>query len=240
MKYCPLPVFTLKPLLKNLYEKAILNCNFKIILLNTKLFYMNKLLYLLCFVLLCSFGSTDNKLSKKEKKYAIEYFKETQKDFLKEVKGLSEAQLNWKPADSVWSAAECIEHITLSEKNIFDWAISTLKEPANPAKRAELKQDDEGIKKMITNRSYKVKTTEAFKPSGQFGNSTEALKVFKERRSALIQYMKKSEDDLRNHFAQSPVGLMDTYQILIFLSGHTKRHTMQIAELKAMPGFPTS
>lgn len=199
---------------------------------------MNKLLYLLSFIILCSFGSTDNKPGKKEKKYAIEYLKETQKDLMKEVNGLSEAQLNWKPADTVWSAAECIEHITISEKNIFDWAISTLKEPANPAKRSELKQDDEGIKKMITNRSYKVKTSEAFKPSGQFGNSAEALKVFKERRAATIHYMKKSEDDLRNHFAQSPVGLMDTYQMLIFLSGHTKRHTLQIAELKAMPGFP--
>jgi len=50
--------------------------------------------------------------------------------------------------------------------------------------------------------------------------------------------MKDTKDDLRNHFAESPLGLMDTYQVLIFLSGHTARHTAQIAELKSNPGFP--
>lgn len=200
---------------------------------------MLKFLSFVSLLTILSFTTTDNKLSKKEKKAAISYFKETQTDLMKELQGLSETQLNWKPADSVWSAANCVEHITLSEKNLFDWALSTLKEPANPAKRSELKKDDEAIKKIMTDRSFKVKTMEGFIPSGQFGNTTETLKVFKERRAAVINYLKKTEDDLRNHFATTPMGLMDTYQVFIFLSAHSKRHTLQIAELKAMPGFPT-
>jgi hypothetical protein len=177
-------------------------------------------------------------LSKKDRKNAISYFKETEKDLVKEVKGLSEQQLTWKPADSVWSVADCIEHITLSEKNIFDWAMSTLKEPANPAKRAELKHDDEGIKKMMTDRSFKAKAQEGFIPTGQFGNSDKTLAIFKERRKAAINYIKNTKDDLRNHFATTPMGLVDSYQVLIFLAGHSRRHTLQIMELKAMPGFP--
>jgi DinB superfamily len=51
------------------------------------------------------------------------------------LKGLKENQLKWKPTDSTWSVADCVEHIALSEKNIFDWAMGTLKEPANPANR---------------------------------------------------------------------------------------------------------
>ena len=178
------------------------------------------------------------KLTEKERKDAISYFKETQKGVADEIKGLSENQLNWKPADSVWSAAECVEHIALSEKNIFDWAMSTLKENADPTKRSNLKFDDEGVKKVITDRSFRVKTREGFIPTGQFGNTAKTLAVFNERREALIKYMKGTDDDLRNHFAESPMGLMDTYQILLFLSGHTRRHTLQIAELKSNPNFP--
>lgn len=196
---------------------------------------MNKLLLIVSLLMLFSFTTADNKDDRKD---AINYFKETRRDLAKEISGLTEAQLNWQPADSVWSIAACVEHIAISEKNLFDWAMSTLKEPANAARRSELKADDEGVKKMITDRSFKVKTTETFKPTGQFGNVEGSYKAFNERRTALINYMDQTQDDLRNHFATTPMGLLDIYQLLIFLSGHTKRHTMQIAAVKAMPGFP--
>ena len=184
------------------------------------------------------FASPNNQLTEKEKKDAIDYFKETQTGLAKEVKGLSENQLTWKAADSVWSVADCIEHIALAEKNLFDMAMNTLKQNADPTKRSQLKFDDEAVKKLITDRSYKVKTREGFIPTGQFGNAAQTLAVFNERREGLIKYIKETNDDLRNHFAEFPFGLLDTYQVLIFLSGHTRRHTLQIIELTSNPGFP--
>jgi hypothetical protein len=183
----------------------------------------------LCF--LFSFITPNDTITKKERKGAIGYFKETQKALSDEIKWLTENQLNWKPADSVWSIAECVEHIALSEKNLFDMAAGTLKANADPSKRSQLKFDDEAVKKFITDRSFKVKTREGFVPTGQFGNTEATLTVFNERREALIKYMKDTKDDLRNHFAEFPFGLLDTYQLLLFLGGHTRRHTLQIAEL---------
>ncbi len=199
---------------------------------------MSKLFILLGILAFFSFSLADTSLSKKERKAAINYFKETEKDLVREVSGLSENQLNWKPADSVWSISNCLEHISLSEKNIFDWAMTTLSEPANPAKRAELKYDDEAIKKMVTDRSFRAQAAEGFRPTGQLGNSSNSLAIFKERRKAAIKYIKSTKDDLRNHFGSTPMGLVDTYQVLLFLAGHSRRHTLQIRELKAMPGFP--
>ena len=199
---------------------------------------MRKIFFILGLPLIFSFVATNTELTKKEREDAASYFKETQKGVANEIKGMSENQLKWKPADSVWSITDCVEHIALSEKNIFDWAMGTLKTEANPAKRAELKRSDEEIKKMITDRSFRVKTREGFIPTGQFGDAKQTLNVFDERREALIKYVKETKDDLRNHFADSPFGLVDTYQFLIFLSAHTKRHTLQIEELKANPGFP--
>lgn len=200
---------------------------------------MKRIVYLLGLTLLFSFTSSIlNPITEEERKAAIAFCKETQKAVADEIKGLSETQLNWKPADSVWSAAECVEHITLSEKNLFDWMMGTLKEPANPAKRSELKMDDETIKKMISSRGFKVKTREGFIPSGQFGNAAQTLAVFNERRAGLISWLEKTQDDMRNHFAQTPLGLVDSYQLVLFLSAHTRRHTLQIAELKTHPDFP--
>ena len=116
--------------------------------------------------------------------------------------------------------------------------MGTLKTEADPAKRTELKKTDEDVKKIIIDRSFRVKTREGFIPTGQFGDAKQTMKVFDERRDALIKYVKETKDDLRNHFAETPLGLLDTYQLLLFLSAHTRRHTLQIEELKANPGFP--
>lgn len=199
---------------------------------------MKKIFLLGGLFILFSFANTTDPLTQKERKEAINYFKETQKALADEIKGLTANQLNWKPADSVWSVAECVEHITLSEKNIFDMAMGSLKGTSDPSKRSQLKFDDEAVKKFITDRSFRVKTREGFIPTGQFGNTEKTLAAFNEKREALIKYMKDTKDDLRNHFAEFPFGLLDTYQVLLFLSGHTKRHTLQIEELKASPGFP--
>ena len=193
---------------------------------------------LLPALILFGFAIAGDKLTEKERNDAISYFKETQQGLADQIKGLSEQQLKWKPADSVWSAAECVEHIALSEKNIFDWAMGTLKENADPSKRANLKFDDETVKTMISSRSRRTKTREGFIPTGQFGNAAQTFAVFNERREALIKYVKTTNDDLRNHFSESPIGLVDTYQVLLFLAAHSKRHTLQIAELKALPDFP--
>ena len=199
---------------------------------------MRKLLFLISLPVILSFTLGYNELTQKERKDAVSYFKETQNALIKEIKGLSESQLKWKPLDSVWSIAECVEHIALSEKNLFDMTMGCLKGNADPSKRSQLKFSDEAVKKFITDRSFRVKTREGFIPTGQFGNTEQTLATFNEKREALIKYMKDTKDDLRNHFAEMPFGLLDTYQMLLFLSGHTKRHTLQIEELKANPGFP--
>lgn len=177
-------------------------------------------------------------ISKKDRDNAVAYLKET-KQFLKnEIAGLSETQLNWKPADSVWSIANCVEHIAATEKGIFDWAMGTLKAKQDNSIDLSRKITDDEVKRMITDRSSKGKAPEIFRPSGRFGNTTQSFAAFTSKRDSVIRYIKTTKDDLRGHHSAEFFGVVDSYQLLLFLSGHTKRHTLQIAELKAMPGFP--
>ncbi|MGK2860507.1 MAG: DinB family protein [Chitinophagaceae bacterium] len=200
---------------------------------------MRKLFSLLAVLVLISFTPAETPLSKKDRKFALNYLSETKQRLINNVNGLSDAQLNWKPADSVWSVADCIEHIALAEKNLFDWSMGSLKEPADSARRNEVKQTDQSIIKMITDRSFKAKAPEDFIPGGQFGTAQDALKVFIERRNNTQNFFKTTQEDLRNHFIAHPfLGTIDTYQMLLFLNGHTLRHTLQLEELKANPNFP--
>ncbi|MCI0750312.1 MAG: DinB family protein, partial [Flammeovirgaceae bacterium] len=61
------------------------------------------------------------------------------------------------------------------------------------------------------------------------------------KRDGNIKYVNKTSEDLRNHFFTFPVeaiGTLDSYQLFIFMAGHTKRHTLQIEEVKGNPNFP--
>ena len=200
---------------------------------------MRNLLFCLAISFLFAFNYADSPISKKERKTALNFGKETKQKLLKVVKGLSAEQLNWKANDSAWSIANCVEHIAVSEKFIADRAYNSLKEPADPAKRAEIKNKDEEVINWVTNRGKKIKAPEPLRPTGQFGSTEDALKVFLERRDKNMEYFKTTQDDLRNHFVtHSVLGTLDAYQMLVYMIGHTERHTAQIEEIMRSADFP--
>ena len=90
---------------------------------------------------------------------------------------------------------------------------------------------------IITSRDQKVKTSEAFEPSGKFGSHVETVKAFVDKRGEHIEYLKTTEDDLRNHYGKLPFGTIDGLQILLFMSGHTERHVAQMEEVMAHTDF---
>jgi hypothetical protein len=137
--------------------------------------------------------------------------------------------------------AECVEHIAISETNLFGMIQGTVKGAADPSKKSQVKLTDEQLFAAISDRSYKVKTQESFVPTGKFGSHDATVKEFLNKRKATMDYVKKTKDDMRNHFFTFPVealGTVDSYQLFHFISGHTKRHTLQIEEVKSNPAFP--
>jgi vacuolar-type H+-ATPase subunit D/Vma8 len=92
---------------------------------------------------------------------------------------------------------------------------------------------------MIMNREQKAQAPEFLKPEqANWKTANEILDAFKEKRGQLIKYAKTTTEDMRNHVAQMPFGYIDAYQLIVFISAHTRRHIMQIEEVKANPAFP--
>jgi hypothetical protein len=199
---------------------------------------MKKLLFFGSAIMLFSFIATDA-ITKKERKSAEQLLKDTENGVLASVKGLSEAQLKFKPAPDKWSVEECLKHIAISEKLIRGMVDDGLKQPANPEKRNEIKTTDEQIIKSLEDRSTKVKAIDPMKPENTpFKSASEALDSFKENREKLIGYVKNTKDDLRNHVLTLPIGTYDCYQLILIIGSHSNRHMQQIEEVKADPNFP--
>jgi hypothetical protein len=198
-------------------------------------------LFLLTLLVITGLAGTlkDTSISQKERKSAISLMKDTKSEVLNSVKGLSDAQLNFKAAADRWSVKECIYHIAISEKNLWDILEGSMKTAANPEKRMEIKVTDEQLIKMMENRSNKVKTMAPFEPQNTpYKSFVEAENNFKTGRADHIKYLKSTTEDLRNHVVQMPFGWIDCYQLCLMIASHSNRHIQQINEVKADTGFP--
>lgn len=205
------------------------------------MFKRNKIYLLLTFLVLTGFAGRINSdsLPGKERKILVNDLKETKKEFLQSIKGLSEAQLNFKPTTESWSIRECAYHIAISEGNLWKWTEDALKQKPNPEKRNEIKLADDEFMKQIRSRENKVKTFASYEPvNTPYKNMDDALEDFKTKRADLLKFAKTSTGNMRDHVVEGMMGMMDTYQMILVLSGHTARHTAQIEEIKQHPNFP--
>jgi len=191
--------------------------------------------------MLISFISADKTLTQKERKFATDLLKSTHEALQKSIEGLTDAQLNFKASDSTWSVDGCVKHIAVSEKILFGAVEDALKKPANPEKRANIKTTDEQIVNFMENRTTRVKTMDAMKPENTtFLSTADAINSLNESTKKIIDFVNSTQDDLRNHVVELPFGTYDAYQILLIIGSHKNRHTQQIEEVKAQPGYPKS
>ncbi|NNK21225.1 MAG: DinB family protein [Flavobacteriaceae bacterium] len=199
---------------------------------------MKKLILPVVCLMLFSFTSDNIKLTDEERNFAINELTQAKKQLMNVLDDLSDEQLNFKPSEADWSVAEGVEHLAISENAFHDMLTASLEAAADPTRREEVKMNDEQLLTMIRDRTNKVKTSEPFEPSGKFGSYEETLDALLTKRSEHIEYLKTTEDDLRNHYGQLPFGTIDAYQMILFMSGHMDRHVAQMEEVINHEDFP--
>ncbi len=199
---------------------------------------MKKLLLILVAILAVNAVAFGQSLTAADREKAVKYLEQTRDGVLAATKGLSDAQLKFKPAPDRWSVAETLEHITLAEDFLFgNVTEKIMKAPAGPADRDTAKLDAM-ILAGVPDRSQKRQAPGPLVPSGRW-TPAEALAHFQQSRAKTIAWL-QSTQGLRDHASsenpfQQP---MDAYDWLLFIAAHSERHTKQIAEVKADPNFP--
>lgn len=172
-----------------------------------------------------------------EREQALHYLIETRAEVVGAVKGLSDAQWNFKPAPDRWSVHEILEHIAITEDLIPNGIRARLeKAPAPPAEH-DAKRVDAMVLAKVPDRSTKVQAPPQLAPTGRW-TATATLEHFLAGRRQTVNWL-KSDTDLRGHVVDHPVlGALDGYEWILAGAMHSERHVKQILEVKADPNFP--
>ncbi|MGS2764670.1 DinB family protein [Sinomicrobium sp. M5D2P9] len=173
------------------------------------------------------------------REFLLDYFKQTADNLAESVSGLSETRLQFKPAKDKWSVSQCLEHIVTTEGMLLGMALKGLEGPANPEEKDEVKFSDEELIASITDRSQKAEAPAELQGKGKYTDPETAIRDLETGRKAVLEYIENaSMENLRDHVVEFPFGKVDGYQSLLFVAAHSARHTLQIEEVKADPGFP--
>jgi hypothetical protein len=174
-------------------------------------------------------------ISQGDRDRMLSYYHATRKQVIDSVAGLSDAQLNYKPASDKWSIRDVIEHLTLSEETIMQFVTAGRKQSLP---KPDTKMEDAKFIAMVTDRSKPAQAPEMLKPSGKWPTVKAMIEEFRVRRDRNLSWLRSTQEPLRTTYTKMPFGVVDAYQALLMIPAHTERHLGQINEVKSSPGFP--
>jgi hypothetical protein len=161
--------------------------------------------------------------------------------------GLSEAQLNWKPAPEQWSIAQCLAHLAIATNQFekyFDAALEQArrKPAANTAPVYKPTLMGGWLAKAVDPAtSRKLRAPKVFRPAVG-SNIPQSLDLFLDAHTRFIDFVKRSAGiDYNKARLRSPVtplirySLADAFVITVL---HGERHLAQARRVREMPEFP--
>jgi DinB superfamily len=198
---------------------------------------MKKVAMLFSALLFLGSAAFGQALSQSDRDRGVRYLDQTRDGVVEATKGLSDAQMKFKPAPERWSVAETLEHIALAEDYLFLMINEkVMKAPTGAADR-DIVKIDAMVLEMVPDRSVKRQAPGPLVPTDRW-TGAEGLDHFLKSRAKTIEFL-ETAPDLRAHVIDSPLGQpMDAYEWVLFISAHSARHTKQILEVKADPNFP--
>jgi hypothetical protein len=173
------------------------------------------------------------------------FLEQTQNAVLGVMKGLSEAQWNFKPAPDHWSIAENLEHVVIVQERVLGAILEQLEFAPAPAADVDPKVVDAIVINQFPTRLNKFKAPEAVRPA-----QTIVPLEFIERLKANFAQMGnclETKPGLRQHAVEAaPLKAitsgaythMDGYQWVLAAAAHTERHAKQMLEVRADPAYP--
>lgn len=167
-----------------------------------------------------------------ERQRLLAHLEMTEQWLVKEIDGLSPAQLTFQMTPDSWSVREVVEHLAIAEPQYWQQVQDSLVQAVGYKSEAT----DAAILWYGIDRTNRQRTGEARVPKGKYATARESLADFRKLRATIAQFAKSSQDDVRGR--QLKGGNMDVYQWLLMISSHAQRHILQIHEIKAHANYP--
>lgn len=168
-----------------------------------------------------------------ERDRAVSYLVETRSALVDSTRGLDHAQWFHKPSPEQWCAAECVEHLSITEEHLCRGLRKMAERPPDPEDQlAAAAGKEELIVKAVPSRGRKVKGPPEACPKIESADGAAILARFLAVRERTIDYARSTSDPLRTRlFPHFVFGPLDGYQWLIFMAAHSERHRRQIEEV---------
>ncbi len=162
------------------------------------------------------------------------------------VSGLSEAQLNWKPAPDKWSIAQCLDHLAVASQKFGayftdalargrkKWPVSTA-----PAYRPSW-MGGWLIKQVTPVTGRSLSAPKVLRPSESSIQGT--LENFLDQQARFIQFVRETDGvDYNKTRLRSPVTPLMRYSLadaFVITVVHAQRHLVQARRVRETSGFP--
>jgi len=164
------------------------------------------------------------------------------------VSGLSEAQLNWKPAPGSWSIAQCLEHLIAATEGFdqyFEKAIASGREKRSVDGAIPYRPTRLGgwlIKQLVPEATRKVPAPKIFRPA-ESSSIKGALERFLQQQERFVKFVKDATGiDYNKTKLRSPVTPLMRYSLadaFVLTVVHGRRHLGQAQRVRETPGFPS-
>lgn len=190
----------------------------------------NKGYFLLTMLVLTGLAGRmhSNILTTKERHELVVQLKTSRNDFLKTVEGLTPKQLNIKADKNSLSVKACVYKLVSTQHDLWLLSEKALHEETQGVKRTG---SDENLVSILEQKDLQCNDI-------KFKNLTEALKVYKADRAAMLKYVHTSTENVRSHVAQTNAGNFDAYQLMLINVIYCNRYTQMIEEAKTNRNFP--
>src|SRR5688572_30695514 len=126
--------------------------------------------------------------TEKDREFALKYANDTREDFVKQLTGLSDAQLNFRAAEGRWTIGEIAEHIIVVETALFGLITGQIMKSAPPKCEDVFRMGDRAIILTVTNRSEKFQAPEQVRPNGRWKTREDLLLNFEKARNQTIEF----------------------------------------------------
>ncbi len=176
--------------------------------------------------------------SKADRERLLAELAESRALLLGELDGLSDEQARFQPAENKWAVIHTLEHIVLAEDTIRG-LIGQLLTGEQSSREQPTAATDERVAQFVVDRTQKFDAPQRVQPTGKYRTLEEGIQAFQATRRSTVELIEGLSVNLRDYRAKNPVlGEIDGVQWVTFLSGHSRRHTQQIREIKAAENFP--
>jgi len=200
---------------------------------------MKATLLLPAVVLALSFSLSAAPMSNADREHLLVHFEMTGQMLAEQVRGLSQAQLEYKASPDRWSIRECVSHLAVAEPDYWRGLMKAVKAPPDMQGKKSAATDAD-IMWYGIDRVVHTKTGGGHEKVDTYKDLSVALGKFQALRATMMEYIKTTQDDLRAHsFRFGDEGEpIDCWQWMLEISTHAERHLQQIREIKADPNFP--